>query len=210
MTMNDVEKAVRSRDSEAAVAAASDMLASGVSANRIYWEGAYAAIYAAEKDAEIGKIGLPVLLQTVKVADAVKEAVKFEKPDLGRAITCTVDSHTDGRNLMALLLGIAGFDVVILEKDRTEIDVANFCAEPDVTVCTASAEFCTPGNKLKTLVQALKDEGVRDKVVFNAGGLPVTHAAAKDLGSDVHSDSAADSVKQILEMVMDRKGIKPF
>lgn len=210
MTIEDVRRSIVAQDTDKAVSYAKELLESGMTPDEIYWTGIFSAVFTAEKDLEGGNISLPVLIKMVKVSEDVREAVGFKKPDLGKAVTCTVDSHTNGRTVMTIFLGILGFTTHEMSVGVREDDIMYACEDPDVTACSISASLCTPGQKIVDVLNALKKSGIRDRIIFNAGGTPITRAKSEEMGCDVYSESAAESAKMIAEKVMDRKGIAYF
>ncbi len=52
----------------------------------------------------------------------------------------------------------------------------------------------------------MRDLGIRDRIVFNAGGSPITPGLADKAGCDVFSTTAVGSVEAIKEEVLRRKG----
>ena len=55
----------------------------------------------------------------------------------------------------------------------------------------------------------LRDLGIRDRIVFNAGGSPITPGLADKAGCDVYSATAVGSVQAIKGEVLRRKGLAP-
>ncbi|MBR7006455.1 MAG: hypothetical protein IKH98_06135 [Candidatus Methanomethylophilaceae archaeon] len=55
----------------------------------------------------------------------------------------------------------------------------------------------------------MRDLGIRDRIVFNAGGSPITQGLADKAGCDVFSTTAVGSVRAIKEEVLRRKGFAP-
>ena len=50
----------------------------------------------------------------------------------------------------------------------------------------------------------MRDLGIRDRIVFNAGGSPITQGFADKAGCDVFSTTAVGSVRAIKEEVLRR------
>ncbi|AGI47139.1 putative cobalamin binding protein [Thermoplasmatales archaeon BRNA1] len=200
MTPEEVVAFIENCDSESAVSAAKELVASGMDAQDVTVRTAERAIYNIEKKFTLGAVGLAPMMKVVKAANDVREALGTV-PDFGKAVVCTVDNHTNGRALMALLLQVAGFDVNEVSKDYVMDDIRRLCMDPDVHVCTASSAFATTEVKLKEINQCLIDAGIRDRIVFNVGGSPVSGFAAEKVGADVYADNAADTVMLIVERI---------
>ena len=49
---------------------------------------------------------------------------------------------------------------------------------------------------MKTVIEALKTEGLRDNVKVMVGGAPVTQAYADKIGADIYGESASETTKK--------------
>lgn len=121
------------------------------------------------------------------------------RPELGRAVVSARDRHTEGRDLIAILLEMNGFEVVRVGPDTSLEDTVTLCADPDVTVLCVSVQSTARCTELRKVPGMLEGLGVREKIIFNAGGGPVSEAIAQECGCDVYSHEAVESVRKILE-----------
>jgi 5-methyltetrahydrofolate--homocysteine methyltransferase len=64
----------------------------------------------------------------------------------------------------------------------------------DADILGMSALLTTTMPYMKVVIQALKDEGLRDKVFVMVGGAPVSEAFAEDVQSDAYGRDAATAV----------------
>jgi 5-methyltetrahydrofolate--homocysteine methyltransferase len=106
------------------------------------------------------------------------------------------DLHDIGKNLVAMMLKGAGYEVEDLGVD---CDVAKFQAAVDrgahVVLCSALLTTTMP--YMKTIAQGLKGQGV--KIVV--GGAPVTQQYATEIGADAYGTDASDAVKVVDALV---------
>ena len=111
---------------------------------------------------------------------------------IGKVAIGTVkgDLHDIGKNLVAMMLKGAGFDVVDLGVD-CDIEKYREAVENGVQVILLSALLTTTMPYMKEVVDALKDSGAKILV----GGAPVTQAYADEIGADGYSDDANTAVK---------------
>jgi len=111
---------------------------------------------------------------------------------IGKVAIGTVkgDLHDIGKNLVAMMLKGAGFDVVDLGVD---CDIENYrkAVNDGVQVILLSALLTTTMPYMKEVVDALKDSGAKILI----GGAPVTQAYADEIGADGYSDDANTAVK---------------
>ena len=111
---------------------------------------------------------------------------------IGKVAIGTVkgDLHDIGKNLVAMMLKGAGFEVMDLGVD---CDVAKYAEAVDngAQVVLLSALLTTTMPYMKEVVAGLKDSGAKILV----GGAPVTQDYADEIGADGYSDDANTAVK---------------
>lgn len=123
---------------------------------------------------------------------------------VGKVILGTVkgDLHDIGKNLVAMMLEGAGFEVVDLGIDVSPEKFAEE-AKKEVNLVAMSALLTTTMTAMKTTLEALQEAGVRDKVKTLIGGAPVTQNYADEIGADGYARDAAsavDKAKELLEL----------
>jgi len=122
---------------------------------------------------------------------------------IGKAAIGTVkgDLHDIGKNLVAMMLRGAGFEVVDLTVD---VSIEKFVevAKGDVQVICLSALLTTTMPQMPKVIEALKEAGITDVKVM-VGGAPVTQKYADEIGADGYAPDAAsavDKAKQLLNL----------
>ena len=121
---------------------------------------------------------------------------------IGRVLLGTVkgDLHDIGKNLVAMMLEGAGFEVVDLGIDvPPEKFVEAVKAGGDVIAM--SALLTTTMTAMKVTLDALEEAGVKDKIKTMIGGAPVTQNYADEIGADGYARdaaSAADKAKELM------------
>ena len=108
--------------------------------------------------------------------DLIKPLLGEGGGTLGTVVIGTVegDMHDIGKNLAAMLLSGAGFDVFNLGKGITPADFVAAVKEHDADILGMSGLLTTTIPKMPETIQALKDAGLRDKVKVVVGGAPVS------------------------------------
>ena len=103
------------------------------------------------------------------------------------------DLHDIGKNLVAMMLKGAGYEVDDLGVD---CDVAKFQAAVDrgAQAVLCSALLTTTMPSMKTTIESLKTQGVRANVKVIIGGAPVTQQYATEIGADGYADNASSAV----------------
>lgn len=138
-------------------------------------------------------------------ARALTAALEILKPILeasgvkpkGKALIGTVkgDLHDIGKNLVKMMMIGAGFEVIDLGVDVSEeVFVEQVKAEqPDILLL--SALLTTTMGQQETVINALKDAGVKDSVKVMIGGAPVTQDFADQIGADAYTPDAATAAE---------------
>ena len=137
-------------------------------------------------------------------ARAMKKGVDVLKPHLaggsagvaGKMIIGTVagDLHDIGKNLVAMMIESAGFEVIDLGVDvPVEKFIEAVRENPDVKVVGVSALLTTTMPMLGEVVKAAEEAGIRDKVTIMVGGAPVNQAFADSINADIYTEDAASA-----------------
>jgi len=111
------------------------------------------------------------------------------------------DLHDIGKNLVAMMLEGAGFEVVDLGTDVPAEKFVEAVQTKNVDIIAMSALLTTTMPNMKSTVEALNAAGLRDKVKVMIGGAPVTDAYAKQIGADGYSSDASRAVSLAKSLV---------
>ena len=139
-------------------------------------------------------------------ARAMKKGVDVLKPHLaggnagvaGKMIIGTVagDLHDIGKNLVAMMIESAGFEVIDLGVDvPIEKFVEAVRENPDVKVVGVSALLTTTMPAMKETVEALNKEDFRKDIKIMVGGAPITPEFAEEIGADAYTADAASAAQ---------------
>jgi methanogenic corrinoid protein MtbC1 len=135
-------------------------------------------------------------------ARTMKKGVEVLKPHLakdatsafGTAIIGTVsgDMHDIGKNLVAMMIESAGFEVVDLEVDVSyERFAAAIAAHDNVRIVALSTLLTTTMPAMKRIVSELNLLENRDSFRILVGGAPITEEFARQIGADGYAADAA-------------------
>jgi len=144
-------------------------------------------------------------------ARAMKKGVEVLKPHLasgsagvcGKMVIGTVagDLHDIGKNLVAMMIESAGFEVIDLGVDvPTEKFVETIKANPDVKIVGCSALLTTTMPALKATVEALNAQDFRGNIKVMVGGAPITQEFADEIGADAYTADAASAAQKAKEL----------
>ena len=105
------------------------------------------------------------------------------------------DIHDIGKNLVAMMMEGAGFDVVDLGINNPVENYLNALDEHQPDILGMSALLTTTMPYMKVVIDALKEKGVREDYVVLVGGAPLNEAFAEAVGADAYCRDAAVAVE---------------
>lgn len=133
-----------------------------------------------------------------KGLDIIKPLLKDDTTESKGVImmgTVKGDIHDIGKNLVIMMLQGAGFDVIDLGVDLSVEDVIGKVKEVKPHILGLSALLTTTMPEMKRLIEALKAEGLKEKVRVMVGGAPVDAVFADKIGADGYGKDAAQAVR---------------
>ena len=155
-----------------------------------------------------GEIYVPEMLIAAK---AMAKGVEVLKPhlakegskSLGTCIIGTVegDLHDIGKNLVSLMIGSAGFEMIDLGIDQAPskfIDAIKNAKNVKLVACSALLTTTLPA--LKKTVAAIRDSGLSGFKVI-VGGAPVTQKFADEIGADAYAPDAGAAAEKAKQLV---------
>jgi len=201
-TLDTIYSAVLEGDAKAAQAGVMSAMAEGIPADTILKDGLIAAMAEVGRLFEENEYFVPEMLVAAR---AMQSGLALLKPALdaggavpaGKVIVGTVkgDLHDIGKNLVAMMLEGAGFEVVDLGTDVTPDRFVKSVLEHKPQVIGMSALLTTTMPGMGSTIKALQEAGVREHVKVMIGGAPVTDAFARQIGADGYSPDASSVVR---------------
>jgi len=173
-------------------------LKEGVAPGKILDEGLIAGMNVVGEKFKNNEFYVPEVLIAAR---AMNQAMEVLEPSLkkagvkavGKVAIGTVkgDLHDIGKNLVAMMLKGAGFQVVDLGIDVTPEKFVQ-AAKDGCKIVALSALLTTTMPQMKNVIDALKDSGVKVPVMI--GGAPVTQSYASEIGAAGYAPDAASAV----------------
>jgi 5-methyltetrahydrofolate--homocysteine methyltransferase len=143
-------------------------------------------------------------------ADAVGAAMDILKPLLeasdietkGKFVIATVkgDIHDIGKNIVAILLKGAGYEVNDIGIDVPEDKIVDIVREEKPDYLGLSALLTTTMTEMDTVIKALKENNLRDTVKVFIGGAAVSDEYAKEIGADAFCADGFEAIKILKSM----------
>lgn len=189
-------------DAAAATECVRQALADGKDPAVILNEAMIAAMDETGRRYEAGDIFVPEMLIAGRAMQSALGAlrpflVQADIKTLGKVVIGTVqgDLHDIGKNLVAMMLQGAGFEVIDLGTDVAPASFVEAVRKHQPLLVAMSALLTTTMTKMGVTVAALRDAGLRDRVNVMVGGAPVTRQFADQVGADLYEPDAASAAR---------------
>ena len=207
--LSTIYHAILDGDVAGAKAGVQTALMADLQPENILSDGMIAAMREVGKRFEAGDYYVPEMLVA---ACAMQSALSLLKPRLiasdvksaGKVAIGTVkgDLHDIGKNLVALMLEGAGFEVRDLGVDVPPEKFVEAIATGDVNILALSALLTTTMPSMKTTIETIQQAGLREKVKIIIGGAPVTQHYADEIGADAFAGDASSAVSAARKLVV--------
>jgi 5-methyltetrahydrofolate--homocysteine methyltransferase len=148
-----------------------------------------------------GRVFVPEVLRSAK---AMQKSMDIIRPILaetgakpaGKIVLGTVkgDLHDIGKNLVGMMCEGAGFEVIDLGRNIEPQEFVEEIIKLEPDIVGLSALLTTTMIFMDRTIQALKEAGIRDKVIILVGGAPVNQDFAEEIGADGYASSAVEAV----------------
>lgn len=151
------------------------------------------------------------LSELIMAGVLASEVTKMLRPQLveagvkshGKIVIGTVkgDIHDIGKNIIVMMLGATGFEVVDLGVDVSAGRFADAVDKEDPDILGVSALLTSTMGNLRDVIEVLKDRGLRGKVKVVVGGRPLTQEFADEIGADGYAKDALQAVRKVKELI---------
>jgi 5-methyltetrahydrofolate--homocysteine methyltransferase len=131
-------------------------------------------------------------------------------PKIGSMVIGTVkgDIHDIGKNLVAMMMEGAGFEVhnIGINNSVESFFEAIHAHKPDIIGMSALLTTTMP--YMRVVIDALKEQGMRENFIVLVGGAPLNQEFADAIGADAYCRDAAVAVETAKRLMAERKGEK--
>jgi 5-methyltetrahydrofolate--homocysteine methyltransferase len=200
-TLQSIFNAILEGDADQVLTNIQAALGAGVEPNLVLNEGMIAAMREVGARFEAGDFYVPEMLISAR---AMQGGMALLKPHLqqgevkssGKVVIGTVkgDLHDIGKNLVALMLEGAGFEIKDLGTDVAAEDFIAALKAEKADILALSALLTTTMPSMKQTIEMVKAAGLREQVKIIVGGAPVTEEYARLVGADGYSPDASRAV----------------
>jgi 5-methyltetrahydrofolate--homocysteine methyltransferase len=180
----------------------------GLPARTILDDGLIAGMNVIGEQFRQHEVFLPDVLLAAKAMyaglDVVKPLLAREGPATrGKIVIGTVqgDLHDIGKNLVAIMLRGAGFEVIDLGNDVTPRAFVDTAKTTGARLIGMSALLTTTMPMMKEVIALLRSEGLTRDVKTVVGGAPLSADYAREIGADAYAYDAANAVEVVQRLI---------
>jgi methylmalonyl-CoA mutase cobalamin-binding domain/chain len=194
------------------VEATNILLGRGWAAQRVLDEALVEGMRIVGEDFRDGILFVPEVLLS---ANAMKAAMEVIRPllvetgaeSIGKVIIGTVkgDIHDIGKNLVAMMLEGAGFEVVDLGINTDAGEFLDAMADHKPDILGMSALLTTTMPYMKVVIDTLVAKGRRDDLIVLVGGAPLNEEFGEAIGADAYCRDAAVAAETATRLIGERR-----
>ena len=188
------------------------LLDRGWQAKKVLDEALVGSMNIVGKDFRDGILFVPEVLLA---ANAMKAGMAILQPILavagaqpvGKMVIATVkgDIHDIGKNLAGMMMEGAGFEVIDLGTNTDADTYIEALKTHQPNILGMSALLTTTMPYMKVVIDALKEQGMRDDYIVMVGGAPLNDEFGKAVGADAYCRDAATAVDVAKQLVLEQQ-----
>ena len=188
------------------------LLGRGWAATRVLDEALVEGMRIVGIDFRDGILFVPEVLMS---ANAMKGGMEVLRPllaetgakPIGKMVVGTVkgDIHDIGKNLVAMMMEGAGFEVIDLGIDNPVENYLEAIEKHQPDILGMSALLTTTMPYMKVVIDTLVEKGIRDDYIVLVGGAPLNEEFGKAVGADAYCRDAAVAVETAQALVAQRR-----
>jgi corrinoid protein of di/trimethylamine methyltransferase len=189
-----------------------ELLGRGMQPYDILTQGLVAGMDIVGVDFRDGILFVPEVLMAAKAMKAGMAILRpllaeTGAPKMGTVVIGTVkgDIHDIGKNLVAMMMEGAGFEVFNLGINNSVDDFMKAIDEHKPEILGMSALLTTTMPYMREVINALKEAGIRDEMIVLVGGAPLNDAFAEDIEADAYCRDAAVAVETAKKFMQIRR-----
>jgi methylmalonyl-CoA mutase cobalamin-binding domain/chain len=162
--------------------------------------------------------GILFVPEVLLAANAMKGGMAILRPllaecgvePIGKMVIGTVkgDIHDIGKNLVAMMMEGAGFEVVDLGINNAVEKYLDALEKHKPDILGLSALLTTTMPYMKVVIDTLKEKGIRDDYIVLVGGAPLNETFGKAVGADAYCRDAAVAVETAKSLLAARRAAK--
>lgn len=208
--LEELRSAIMEGDEEAAKKAAQGWLEAGGDPMEAVEQGLRQALRTVGEQFERLEVFLPEMMMAADAGNTVMEVLEPAVKESGREAespgtvvigTAKGDIHTIGKNIVGMLLRLAGFEVHDLGEDVAATTFLEEARKLDADIIAISALMTSTMPGQRDVVSLLNDVRERENHFVLVGGAPTTQEWADQIGADGYNETAAGAVELALKLM---------
>ena len=185
------------------------LLGSGKAPLEIMTDGLLGGMDIVGERFQSGELFIPELLRS---AQAVKEGLDIVKPLIvgdatplsGKKVvmgTVEGDAHSIGKSIVGMLFEAEGLEVIDIGVDVPAAKFVEAVKQEQPKILGLSALMSTAIMRMKEVIDALEEAGLRQKVTVMIGGAATTQGFADSIGADGYAPDGPSAVGKVKELI---------
>lgn len=190
-----------------------ELLKRGMTPYDVLTKGLVAGMEIVGNDFRDGILFVPEVLMAAKAMKAgmvILRPLLIETgaPQIGTLVIGTVkgDIHDIGKNLVAMMMEGAGFNVINLGINTDADAFLDAIREHNPDIVGMSALLTTTMPYMGVVIETLKEQGLRHQLLVLVGGAPLNDAFAEEIGADAYCRDAAVAVETAKKLLAIKRG----
>ena len=199
---NKLQQAVVDMEEDDAISISKQIIEQNVSIKGAIEEGLIKGMERVSELYEEEQYFIPDLLMCADAMyaglDVLKEKLNGEVAGCNKKVvigTVLGDTHDIGKNIVACFLDSAGFNVYDIGRDIPADIFVQKAIEYNADIIVLSTIMTTTMENMRTVIEELKKQNVRDRFKVMVGGKPISPKFAKEIGADGYSVNAAGAIR---------------
>ena len=162
--------------------------------------------------------GILFVPEVLLAANAMKAGMELLRPllaetgaePIGKVVIGTVkgDIHDIGKNLVAMMLEGAGFEVIDLGINNAVEKYLEALEQHKPDILGMSALLTTTMPYMKVVIDKLQELGIRKDYIVLVGGAPLNEEFGKAVGADAYCRDAAVAVETAKSLIAARRAAR--
>lgn len=187
-------------------------IAEGLPAQEILNQGLLAGMDVISAQFQANEVYVPEVLVAARAMNAGTELLKPLLAEagakaIGKVLIGTVkgDLHDIGKNLVRLMMEGKGLEAIDLGVDVSAEKFLAAHKEHKADAVALSALLTTTMQEMKNIIEAFKEDGCRDEVIFMVGGAPISESFRQTVGADIYTPDAASAAEACKAAILAKK-----
>ena len=207
-----INQGVQDGDRESTIKNVNKAVAAGLNADEILKNGLIPAMSEVGRLFEEGEYFVPEMLVAAR---AMKGGLEILKPllveedvkPIGKVVIGTAkgDLHDIGKNLVAMMMEGAGFEVFDLGTDVPPDEFVEQAKNIGADIVAISALLTTTMTNMAEVVKLITEAGLREQVKILIGGAPITEEFTRKIGADGYAQDASQAAKLAISIIKAKK-----